>query len=67
MPIEHLLAGVRLTGFAPSFTLSLGESEHSRKPSMLIATFVIGNFRKKNSNIKWKSKNTNYQIGRAHV
>jgi hypothetical protein len=28
----HLLADVHLAGFAPAFTLSLGDSEFARKP-----------------------------------
>jgi len=33
----HRLADVHLAGFAPALTLSLGDSERSRKPPMPIA------------------------------
>ena len=32
MPMGHWLADVHFRGFAPAFTLSLGDSERSRKP-----------------------------------
>jgi len=39
---------VHLAVFAPAFTLSLGDSECSRKPPMPIALVVIANIKKRN-------------------
>ena len=42
----HWLADVHLAGFAPAFTLSLCDSERSRKPPMPIASVVRAYFKK---------------------
>jgi hypothetical protein len=43
----HRLADVHLAGFAPAFTLSLCDSECSRKPPVPIASVVRCSFTKK--------------------
>ena len=43
----HWLADVHLAGFAPAFTLSLCDSERSRKPPMPIASVVMHHSKKK--------------------
>ena len=42
----HRLADVHLAGVAPAFTLSLCDSECSRKPPVPIASVVMCNFKK---------------------
>ncbi len=42
----HRLADVHFAGFAPAFTLSLCDSECSRKPPVPIASVVIGQAKK---------------------
>ena len=60
MPLTHAyvhrLADVHLAGFAPAFTLSLCDSEYTRKPPVPIASVVMGNNKKK--------KNRNYVSNR---
>ena len=43
----HRLADVHLAGFAPAFTLSLCDSECSRKPPVPIASVVSTNSKNK--------------------
>ena len=54
----HRLADVHLAGFAPAFTLSLCDSERSRKPPVPIASVVRGSSRKK----KKKNKNSKTKV-----
>ncbi|MDR3653206.1 MAG: hypothetical protein P4L34_09585 [Paludibacter sp.] len=42
----HWLAEVHSGSFAPAFTLSLGDSERSRKPPMPIASVVSSYYKK---------------------
>ena len=42
----HRLADVHFGGFAPAFTLSLCDSECSRKPPVPIASVVMGQCKK---------------------
>ena len=42
----HRLADVHLAGFAPALTLSLGDSERSRKPPMPITSIVMAHYKK---------------------
>ena len=46
-PMGHRLADVHLAGFAPAFTLSLCDSECSRKPPMPIASVVSSHSEKR--------------------
>ena len=43
----HLLVDMQLAAFAPAFTVSLCESECSRKPQVRIASVVTGKHEKK--------------------
>ena len=43
----HLLVDMQLAAFAPAFTVSLCESECSRKPQVRIASVVVGSKPKK--------------------
>ena len=51
MPLTHAyvhrLADVHLAGFAPAFTLSLCDSEYTRKPPVPIASVVSSKPKKK--------------------
>jgi len=49
----HRLADVHLAGFAPAFTLSLCDSECSRKPPVPIASVVSGHSKKEKRQTCW--------------